>query len=148
MGIKAQWIKPYTITTRDSDFSEELHNILNEKFHPERPNAVWCTDITYIWTWDGFVYLTSIKDLYSRKIIAWTLSQTMEVSCVIDTIEKAKARRKADRAVRGDADGFCGSFQQLQRFHPRFRIHFQNVINHHLELSQTDTTWRALAAAL
>ncbi len=96
MGIKAQWIKPYTITTRDSDFSEELHNILNEKFHPERPNAVWCTDITYIWTWDGFVYLTSIMDLYSRKIIAWTLSQTMEVSCVIDTIEKAKARRRTD----------------------------------------------------
>ena len=55
---------------------------------------------------------------------------------------------KADRAVRGDADGFCGSFQQLQRFHPRLRIHFQNVVNHHLELSQTDATWRALAAAL
>ena len=96
MGIKAQWVKPYTVTTRDSDFSEELHNILDEKFHPKRPNAVWCTDITYIWTWDGFVYLTSIMDLYSRKIIAWTLSQTMEVSCVIDTIEKAKARRSTD----------------------------------------------------
>ena len=96
MGIKAQWVKPYTVTTRDSDFSEELHNILDEKFHPKRPNAVWCTDITYIWTWDGFVYLTSIMDLYSRKIIAWTLSQTMEVSCVINTIEKAKARRSTD----------------------------------------------------
>lgn len=37
MGIKAQWVKPYTITTRDSDFSEELHNIPDEKFHPELP---------------------------------------------------------------------------------------------------------------
>lgn len=96
MGIKAQWVKPWTITTKDSDFSNELQNILNEAFHPERPNAVWCSDITYIWTADGFVYLTSIMDLYSRKIISWTLSPTLEVSCVIDTINKAKARRKTD----------------------------------------------------
>ena len=48
MGIKAQWIKPWTTTTRDSDFSEELRNILDEQFNPECPNAVWCTDIPYI----------------------------------------------------------------------------------------------------
>lgn len=52
MGIRAQWTKPWTTTTKDSDFSKELHNILNEQFNPERPNAVWCTDITYIWTQD------------------------------------------------------------------------------------------------
>lgn len=93
MGIKAQWVKPWTTTTKDSDFSTELHNILDEQFNPDRPNAVWCTDITYIWTLDGFVYLTSIMDLFARKIIAWTLSTTMEVSCVIDTINQAKSRR-------------------------------------------------------
>lgn len=96
MGIKAQWIRPFVITTKDSNFSNELQNILNEQFNPDRPNAVWCSDITYIWTIDGFVYLTSIMDLFSRKIIAWTLSQTMEVSCVIDTINKAKARRNTE----------------------------------------------------
>ena len=96
MGIRAQWIKPWIATTKDSNFSKELHNILNEQFNPERPNAVWCSDITYIWTRDGFVYLTSIMDLYSRKIIAWTLSDTMEVACVIDAVNKAKARRNTE----------------------------------------------------
>ena len=96
MGIKAQWIKPWTATTKDSDFSTELHNILDEQFNPDRPNAVWCSDITYIWATRGFVYLISIMDLYSRKIIAWMLSKTMEVSCVINTINKAKARRNTD----------------------------------------------------
>jgi len=48
MGIKAQWAKHWTKTTKDSDFSTELHNILDEQFNPDRPNAVWCTDITYI----------------------------------------------------------------------------------------------------
>ena len=96
MGIRAQWSKPWIATTVDSDFSKELHNILDEQFNPDRPNAVWCTDITYIWTWDGFVYLTSIMDLFSRKIIAWNLTDSMEVSCVIDTVRKAKARRNTD----------------------------------------------------
>lgn len=96
MGIHAQWVKPWTTTTRDSDFSNELHNVLNEQFNPERPNAVWCTDITYIWTHDGFVYLNCVIDLFARKIIAWTLADTMEVSTVIETINKAKARRNTD----------------------------------------------------
>lgn len=77
MGIRAQWTKPWTTTTRDSDFSKELHNVLNEQFNPDRPNAVWCTDITYIWTQDGFVYLNCVMDLYARKIIAWTLAEIL-----------------------------------------------------------------------
>ena len=99
MGIKAQWVKPWIATTSDSDFSNELHNILDEQFNPERPNAVWCTDITYIWTQDGFVYLNCIMDLFSRKIIAWTLSDNMEVSSVIETINKAKAYRNTDQPL-------------------------------------------------
>lgn len=96
MGIKAKWVKPYTITTKDSDFSHSLKNILDENFNPDRPNAVWCSDITYILTIDGFVNLTSMIDLFSRKIIVWTLSKTLEVSYVIETINRAKARRSMD----------------------------------------------------
>ena len=99
MGLKARYIKPYTITTRNSDFSSSLKNILHEQFNPDCPNAVWCTDITYIWTMDGFVYLTSIMDLYSRKIIAWTLSDTLNVSCVLETINKAKSTRRLTKPL-------------------------------------------------
>ncbi|AGK95170.1 IS3 family transposase [Clostridium pasteurianum] len=99
LGIKAQYVKPYTVTTKDSDFSSKLENVLNEQFNPSAPNAVWCTDITYLWTNAGFVYLTSIMDLYSRKIIAWTLTETLAVSCVIDTINKAKKNRKLANPV-------------------------------------------------
>lgn len=107
MGIKAQWVKPWTTTTRDSDFSKEPHNILDEQFNPDRPNAVWCTDITYIWTTDGFVYLNCIMDLYSRKIIAWTLADTLEVSTVISTIDKAKASRDTDMPLIIHTDRGC-----------------------------------------
>jgi putative transposase len=75
MGIKAHYIKPYTRTTIDSDFDKNLKNLLKEQFNPEKPNAVWCSDITYVNTDKGFVYLTSIMDLFSRRIIAWQLSE-------------------------------------------------------------------------
>ena len=99
MGIKAHWVKPYIQTTIDSDFSQKLKNILNEEFNPAHPDAVWCSDITYIWTFEGFVYLTSIMDLYSRKIIAWELSNTLEAIHVVKCIEQAKSKRNINKPL-------------------------------------------------
>lgn len=100
IGIKAIWIKPWTRTTLNSDFSTKLKNILKREFNPTEPNAVCCTDITYIWTLsDGFVYLTSVMDLYSRKIIAWVLTKTMEAEEVLRCIRIAIQRRKTDKPV-------------------------------------------------
>ena len=90
MGLKAQWIKHYTITTIALDLSGTYKNILKKQFNPDTPDVVWCSDITYIWTFDGFVYLTSIMDLYSRKIIAWELSRTLEAKWITRAVEKAK----------------------------------------------------------
>lgn len=99
MGLKAHWVKPYTQTTIDPEFSNSLKNILDEQFNPEEPNAVWVSDITYIWTFDGFVYLTSIMDLFSRKIISWVLSRTLEAVHVVEAVEKAKETRAVDKPL-------------------------------------------------
>lgn len=99
-GWKAHYSKPWTKTTKNCDFSSELENVLNREFNPEAPNRIWCTDITYIWTLDdGFVYLTSIMDLFSRRIVAWTLSKTMTASEVLKCLETAKKRRYMDEAL-------------------------------------------------
>lgn len=129
MGIRTQWVKPWAATTRHSDFSNQLHNILDEQFTPERPDTVWCTDITYIWTYDGFVYLTSIIDLYARKIIAWTLSDSMEVSYVINTINNAKACRRgslpriihSDRGSQYVSQAYYNATAGMQRSYPHTR---------------------------
>lgn len=97
IGIKACYIKHSIKTTIQSDFNRKLRNILKQQFNPKEPNAVWCSDITSIWTNAGFVYLTSIMDLYSRKIIAWVLSDTLEAKWVVEAIEKAKKERKVDK---------------------------------------------------
>lgn len=105
MGIRACWVRPYTITTHSENFSDELRNILRRNFSPDEPNAVWCTDITYIYTAKGFVYLSSIMDLFSRNIVAWELAPTLETEYVIKAVKKAMltsgARPKVIRTDRG-----------------------------------------------
>ena len=100
MGIRAQWVKkPYRIPLR-ADAEENLKNVLKQEFSPAQPNSVWCTDITYISTkQEGFVYLTCVMDLFSRKIIAWKLSRTMEVEDVLEALKTAKIRRKSDNPI-------------------------------------------------
>lgn len=91
MGIHAWYRKPYTVTTVSDDYSARLKNLLKRNFSPDEPNAVWCTDITYIHTDEGFLYLSCIMDLFSRKIISWELSYTLETEAVIRAVQKAIA---------------------------------------------------------
>lgn len=92
LGIKACWIRPYTVTTHSEDFSDKLKNILKRDFSPKSPNAVWCTDITYIPTKEGFAYLSCIMDLFSRKIVSWELAPSLETKYVISAVQKAISR--------------------------------------------------------
>ena len=96
MGLRACYVKHRTQTTKESNFSREFQDLLKRDFTPERPDAAWCTDITYLWTYDGFVYLTSIMDLFSRKIISWVLSETLEARYVVEAVEEAKRKRKVN----------------------------------------------------
>lgn len=103
LGIHAHYIKPYTKTTINTDINEELKNILNEEFNPDRPDTYWCTDITYIHTTEGFVYLSSIMDLYSRKIVSWTLSKTLEAKHVANAVRKAiEAGGRSPKVIHSD----------------------------------------------
>lgn len=98
-GIKAVWIKPYVRTTIEPDFSSTLKNYLKREFNPKEPNKIWVTDITYIKTSEGFIYLTSIMDLYSRKIISWDISESLMVKGVINALNKAKYERGVFKAL-------------------------------------------------
>jgi transposase InsO family protein len=157
-NLKARYIKPYTQTTISENFSSKLKNLLNRHFNPTKPDCAWCTDITYIWTVDeGFVYLTSVMDLYSRKIISWVLTKTMEADAVLKCIEIAKRRRKvkkplviqSDRGVQYTSlkyqiltDGFITSYSRkgtpwdnacIESFHALIKrewINFYRIMNY------------------
>jgi len=83
-GIRSIIKKKYKVSTTDSNHNLPVaKNHLNRKFKVNRPGKVWVSDITYIRTNQGWVYLTIIMDLYDRKIIGWALSKNMST---IDTV--------------------------------------------------------------
>jgi putative transposase len=59
-----------------------------------RPNKVWVTDITYVRTWQGWLYLAVVMDLFSRRIIGWAASATIHRELVLDAVLKAVRKRK------------------------------------------------------
>lgn len=99
LGIRAIWVSPYRRTTIDPDFDTKLKNILDRNFNPKLPNTVWVTDITYIYTLSGFVYLSSIMDLYSRTIVGWHLSDNLSTASVLKAVENAKRNRKIETPI-------------------------------------------------
>lgn len=72
-AIKAHYQKRWIAITINSDFSNKLKNILDRAFNPKEPNQVWCSDITYIWTTQGYVYLCSNMDLFHVKSLLGTM---------------------------------------------------------------------------
>jgi putative transposase len=99
LGIKAIWVSLYKRTTIDPDFDKKLKNVLNRKFSPSAPNAVWVTDITYIHTLSGFVYLTTVIDLFSRRAIGWHLSDSLSTEGFLMAVKKAKRSRKLESPI-------------------------------------------------
>ena len=77
--------------------SQYLHrypNILNREFNTERPNQKWVTDISYIKTAQGFLYLSIIRDLYDNSIVAYKMDKEQSIKLVLDTIKAAKRKEK------------------------------------------------------
>ena len=78
-------------------YSQALHryeNLLSRDFHADRPNQKWVTDISYIKTAQGFLYLSIIRDLYDRSIVAYKTSTVQNINLVLNTIRAAKRKEK------------------------------------------------------
>ena len=80
-GIRSIVHKKFRVKTTDSNHNYSIaENLLNRNFTPEQTGVAWVSDITYIKTLEGWLYLTTVVDLGDRKVIGWALSQTMKTS--------------------------------------------------------------------
>jgi len=95
LGLISKRSKKYKNTT-DSNHSHPISpNLLNQNFSVARPGEVWVSDITYIRTLEGWLYLTIVLDLYDKKIIGWSLSDNLETkSTIVPAWRMAKGNRK------------------------------------------------------
>ncbi len=74
-------------------------NVLNRDFSPEAPNKAWVTDITYICTYEGWLFLAAVMGLYSRQIVGWATTPTMTSDLVLQALVAAVWRRKPGPGV-------------------------------------------------
>lgn len=93
-GIVAKTKKRYTITTRSRHLLPIVPNHLKE-WSVERPNAAWVSDITYIRTTEGWLYLAVILDLFSRSVVGWSMGERLTDDLVINAFHKAVMKRNA-----------------------------------------------------
>lgn len=92
-GIRAKRKKKFKATTNSKHDKKISPDLLKRDFHPTGPNLAWVSDITYIWTDEGWLYLCTFLDLYSRMIVGWSMSSTMTSTLVVDAFDMAKRRR-------------------------------------------------------
>jgi putative transposase len=92
--IRSKTVKKYKATTNSKHNLPVYPNLLNQKFSVSRPGEVWVGDITYIWTREGWLYLASIMDLYSRRIIGWDMQARMTKELVISALKRAIVAQK------------------------------------------------------
>ena len=89
LGLKSRTVKKYKATTNSKHSLPIAANVLNRQFRPDAPNRAWVTDITYVATEEGWLYLASVMDLYSRKIIGFQMGDRMTKELVIQALDRA-----------------------------------------------------------
>lgn len=112
--IRAKMKRKFKATTDSGHNLPVAKNLLNRQFKVDNPNRVWVSDITYIWTTEGWLYLAVILDLFSRQIVGWAMSDGITQDIVTSAFSQALWRRKpkaglmfhSDRGSQYAADGF------------------------------------------
>ena len=93
-GIVGRRKKRFRKTT-DSNHSHPIApNVLERNFDVELPNAAWVTDVTYVWTHEGWLYLAAILDLFSRRVVGWAVSANNDRALAISALDRAVAERE------------------------------------------------------
>lgn len=103
-GIRARHKRRFKVTTDSKHGLPVADNLLDRNFMPAAPNQVWTSDITYLWTDEGWLYLAIVLDLFNREVIGWSLKPRMTADIVTDALTMAWFRRKPAPGVLHHSD--------------------------------------------
>jgi putative transposase len=103
--IRAKSARKFRCRTTDSSHALPVaENIRDRHFDPKAANEAWVADITYIPTREGWLFLAVVEDLYSRKVVGWSMAATLESRLVVDALEMAVKRRLPDAGLVAHSD--------------------------------------------
>lgn len=93
-GIRAETVRRFQVTTDSNHSLPIAPNLLNRQFGAEEADRRWVADITYIWTKEGWLYLSAVLDLFSRRVVGWSLQPTLETGLVLEALAMARLQRR------------------------------------------------------
>ena len=105
LGIQAISHRKFRVGTTDSNHEFPIaDNVLNREFTATKPNEVWLADMSYVPTGEGFLYLSIVEDLFSRRVVGWSMTASMESRCVVDALGMALAARCPEAGLLAHSD--------------------------------------------
>lgn len=104
LGLKVKLKRKYKATTDSKHHLPVAENKLNRNFNPPEPNQVWTTDITYVWTIQGWLYLAVVMDLYARRIVGWCIDTHMTKELTLRALAMAIHLRQPDPGLMHHSD--------------------------------------------
>jgi len=99
LGLQVRFKRRFKVTTNSKHPFPVAANVLDRQFTVSQPNSVWGADISYLWTEEGWLYLAVVIDLFSRKVVGWSMADHMRTSLVIDALTMAVWRRRPDKGL-------------------------------------------------
>ena len=93
-GLRTSWKRKFVATTNSRHALPVAQNILNRQFDVAEPNRAWVSDLTYIRTDQGWLYLAAVLDLYSRKVVGWSTASSMPTTLVASALRMALQQRR------------------------------------------------------
>jgi putative transposase len=100
------------VVTTVRDGGRQAPDLVDRTFTADAPNTLWVADITYIPTWMGFLYLAVVLDVFSRRIVGWSMSATLHVTVVLDALDMALTMRRPRGVIHHSDQGSQGGFKQ------------------------------------
>ena len=98
-NIQAKAKKKFKATTNSKHNYPVAPNLLKQQFYAQRPNQIWVSDITYVWTSEGWLYVAAILDIWSRKIVGWAMSNRQTKELAIRALNQAIGRRPRETGI-------------------------------------------------
>jgi len=98
-NIKAKTKRRFKVTTVQNSKASASENLLNQNFTASSENKIWTGDITYLWTKEGWLYLAVVMDIYSRKIVGWSIDSSLSAELVIRALMMALVHRNPLRGI-------------------------------------------------
>ena len=120
-GIEGQRKRRFRVTTDSRHSHPVAANTLNRDFTVSAPNKVWVSDITYIWTREGWMYLAAILDLFSRRVVGWSIEPYVDRTLALDALGMALRTRQPEPGLLHHSDRgvqyASGDYQKLLAEH-------------------------------